>query len=468
MRIDLNIPLKEKQAYMYNMLMSRRYREFLFYGASRSGKTFVIVYFLIVQCIVYGANCLVLRKTFQSLLDGMLSQTVPAVLKAIATHNKLSSIDVLRVRGVKFCRYINSKQSLIFYNGHYIKFFSMMGKNSKDASSKYDTILSTEWGHIFADEISELTWQPISKLYSRLCQLLKDNFPNYMLFALNPSLKSHWNYKRFFKHEEIGTNKSLPKSITDRFFVIKFSMGDNDGNISSEYRATLENASRMDRKRFLDGDYYDESEGEIFTCINWGKLPDWESFRKLLIYIDPSAKDTARNDYKAVVLLGITNNSVWLIGVYAVQGSTYEMLEGLYDLYMMPPYPPDIVIENKQIPFDFEDTITAFEEEKGVIFPIEKDNRNNGNKFLNIESTLEPMFRNHRFWFNEEMRDTEMGDLAVDQFINFSYSSNEKDDIPDAVAKGTSLINRYKITHDTENRKISDIYCVVDGQLIKV
>ena len=144
------------------------------------------------------------------------------------------------------------------------------------------------------------------------------------------------------------------------------------------------------------------------------------------------------------------------------------MLEGLYDLYMMPPYPPDIVIENKQIPFDFEDTITAFEEEKGVIFPIEKDNRNNGNKFLNIESTLEPMFRNHRFWFNEEMRDTEMGDLAVDQFINFSYSSNEKDDIPDAVAKGTSLINRYKITHDTENRKISDIYCVVDGQLIKV
>ena len=55
----MNIPLKPKQVQMYNMLMSRRYREFLFYGASRSGKTFVIVYFLIVQCIVYGANCMV-------------------------------------------------------------------------------------------------------------------------------------------------------------------------------------------------------------------------------------------------------------------------------------------------------------------------------------------------------------------------------------------------------------------------
>lgn len=36
----MNIPLKPKQVQMYNMLMSRRYREFLFYGASRSGKTF--------------------------------------------------------------------------------------------------------------------------------------------------------------------------------------------------------------------------------------------------------------------------------------------------------------------------------------------------------------------------------------------------------------------------------------------
>lgn len=463
----MNIPLKPKQVQMYNMLMSRRYREFLFYGASRSGKTFVIVYFLMVQCIVYGANCLVLRKTFQSLLDGMLSQTVPAVLGAIAKHNGIGGIEMLRVRGTKFCRYIGNKQSLVFYNGHYIKFFSMLGHGGKDSGSKYDTILSTEWGHIFADEISELTWQSISKLYSRLCQLLTDNFPNYMLFALNPSLKSHWNYKRFFRHEEIGTNKKLSKEITDRFYIMKFNIGDNEGNISSEYRSTLANASRTDRKRFLEGDYYDESEGEVFTCIPWGTLPSWDSFRKLLIYIDPSAKETAKNDYKAVVLLGITNNSVWLIGVHAIQGSTYEMLEGLYDLYMMPPYPPDIVIENKQIPFDFEDTITAFEEEKGVIFPIEKDNRNNGNKFLNIESTLEPMFRNHRFFFNEEMRDTEMGDLAVDQFINFSYSSIEKDDIPDAVAKGTSLINRYKIAHSSD-KKISDIYCVVDGQLIKV
>ena len=68
--------------------------------------------------------------------------------------------------------------------------------------------------------------------------------------------------------------------------------------------------------------------------------------------------------------------------------------------------------------------------------------------------------------FNEAMRDTEMGDLTVDQFINFSYDSTEKDDIPDAVAKGTSLINRYRIQQ--KQQKMSDYYCYVDGKLIKV
>lgn len=466
MRIDLNIPLNPKQVFMYNLLMSRRYREFLFYGSSRSGKTFVILYFMIVQCIVYGANCLVLRKTFTSLLDGMISQTVPAVLKSISKHNGLISLEGCKVKGQPFCRYVTTRQSLEFYNGHYIKFYSIVGRGSKDAGSRYDTILSTEWGHIFADEISELTWQPISKLYSRLCQLLTDNFPNYMLFALNPSMKSHWNYKRFFKHEEIGTGNKLPKEITDRFYVVKFGIDDNPDYISSEYKSTLSNASRIDIKRFKDGDYYDESEGEVFKVINWGKLPEWCEFRKLLIYVDPSAKDTAKSDYKACVLLGITNTQVWLIGVHAVQGSTYEMLTGLYDLYTMPPLPPDIIIENKQIPLDFDDTISDFEAEMGIIFPIEKDNRHNGNKYLMIESTLEPMFRNKRFMFNEAMRDTEMGDLTVDQFINFSYDSTEKDDIPDAVAKGTSLINRYRIQH--KQQKMSDYYYYVDGKLIKV
>lgn len=63
---------------------------------------------------------------------------------------------------------------------------------------------------------------------------------------------------------------------------------------------------------------------------------------------------------------------------------------------------------------------------------------------MNIESTLEPLFRNGRFIVNEELKGSPEGELLVEQFIFFSrkYNKNRKDDIPDATAKGASLLNR--------------------------
>lgn len=76
---------------MYNALNSGHYTSVLFYGASRSGKTFLILYWMIVQCIAYRANNLIVRNTFTSLQSGMILQTLPAVLNAIAGYNGYSS-----------------------------------------------------------------------------------------------------------------------------------------------------------------------------------------------------------------------------------------------------------------------------------------------------------------------------------------------------------------------------------------
>lgn len=83
-RLNLDIPLNPKQVAMYNALNSGHYTSVLFYGASRSGKTFLILYWMIVQCIAYRANNLIVRNTFTSLQSGMILQTLPAVLNAIA------------------------------------------------------------------------------------------------------------------------------------------------------------------------------------------------------------------------------------------------------------------------------------------------------------------------------------------------------------------------------------------------
>lgn len=441
MIVDLDIPLKEKQIHMYNLLNSGQYTEFLFYGASRSGKTFLILYWMMVQCIVYKANCLVVRLLFTSMQQGMINQTLPDILRAIAKHNGYSKWEnIVMPDGTPFVTHNRRDNILKFYNGAYIQFASLRG--SSDTASSYDKILSTEWGHIFVDEVSEVDEMAIDTLRSRLAQRL-DSGTNIMLFALNPTSKTHWTYIRYFLHKT-NQGEIIPKSVTDKFYKMHFSIKDNEGNISANYEDTLMATSSLTRKRFLDGLYSDEMEGEVFKTFTWDECPPADEFTMCIIYTDPSAKDQKTNDYKASVLLGMARQKIWLISARAVQGTSYEMLENIYELYQIAPVTPRIFMEKRQVPIDFDKTFVQFQIDKNWICNLEWDTRNHGDKFTNIESTLEPLFRMRRFIFCHSMKESGVCEITKDQFARFSrkIQRDRKDDLPDACAKGTSILLR--------------------------
>lgn len=462
-KLDLNIYLTKKQVKMYNMLNESRWKEVLFYGSSRSGKTFVIIYWLIVQCIVYNANCLVLRNVFTALQLGLLHQTLPAVLKAIATHNGYKKIEDIFINdGTRFCKFNGKDNYLMFFNGAYIQFASIRG--SSDNDSTFDKILSSEWGHIFIDEVSEVEERAVDVLRTRLAQKLEVR--NKLLFALNPTRKSGWTYVRFFKHET-REGLTIPPTTVAAFLVVKFSLNDNLENVAEDYKETLEAMSSLQRKRFLDGDYFDESEGEIFKKIVWSdvipahKFPQPHEWIDLIVYTDPSAKDSKNNDFKATVLLGKARGKIWLIDVLAVQGTSLQMLNNIHQLYELSPNKmiTRVVMEKKQVPLDFKNTFDQFQEDTGWICPLEWDTRNMGDKFTVIESILEPLFTSDRFIFNSELKDTNRGEEAVNQFLFFSrkIDPTRKDDIPDACAKGTSLLNRAGGTSGSNYRDNAEI-----------
>lgn len=447
--LTLDIRLTSKQNRMFNLLNEGKYKEVLFYGSSRSGKTFVIIYWLIVQSVVYGANCLVLRNLFTSLQLGMIQQTLPAVLKAIAQANGYNSIDKVKMSdGTPFCKFNGRDNYLKFFNDAYIQFASLRGSSDTDAT--FDKILSSEWGFIFVDEVSEVEERAIDVLRTRLAQKLPVR--NKLLFALNPTRKSGWTYVRFFKHET-REGIAIPKDVVAGFLVVKFTLNDNMDNIAADYEETLKTMSTLQRKRFLDGDYFDESEGEIFKKINWSDVspetvfPRPEEWQDLIIYTDPSAKESKKNDFKASVLLGRARGKIWLIDVRAVQGTSLQMLENIRELYSLSPNKmiTRIVMENKQVPLDFKVTFQRFQEETGWVCPLSFDNRSKmGDKFTMIESTLEPLFAYDKFIFNSQLKDSSRGEEAVNQFLFFSrkIDHDRKDDIPDACAKGASLLNR--------------------------
>lgn len=119
MNINLDIPLNPKQVEMYNRLNDDKYNECLFYGSSRSGKTFLILFWMIAQSVIRKANCLILRNVLTSLQTGMIRQTLPAVLKSIASHNGLNKVeDLVAPNGKRFCVYDKKENILRFSTGH--------------------------------------------------------------------------------------------------------------------------------------------------------------------------------------------------------------------------------------------------------------------------------------------------------------------------------------------------------------
>ena len=130
--LDMNIHLTRKQRIMWNRLNDGQWKEVLFYGASRSGKTFVILYWLIVQCVAHKANCLVLRNLFTSLQTGMLQQTLPAVLNAIAKHNGYAKWQEITMKdGTPFAKYNGKDNYLMFYK-RFLQFMDEPAITSKD------------------------------------------------------------------------------------------------------------------------------------------------------------------------------------------------------------------------------------------------------------------------------------------------------------------------------------------------
>ncbi|MEG0899018.1 MAG: phage terminase large subunit [Oscillospiraceae bacterium] len=423
---------------MYNALNTDEYTEILFYGASRAGKTFLVLYWFVVQCLIFKANCLVVRNTFTSLQSGMIAQTMPAVMGAIAKSFGKSNYRRMTVKNVPFCKFNGESKTLEFYNGAYIQFASMRGNAAGDNS--FDKILSTEWGHIFVDEVSEIDQKAIDTLRSRLSQ--KVTILNKLVFALNPTTKLHWTYKRFFMHKGMN-GEPLPKNVTNTFLVMHFNTTDNAEYVAKGYMNTLNNMSRLQQLRFKDGEYADEYEGEVFKNITWGNRPKVEDIQDCVMYTDPSAKDQKTNDFKATVLLVMAKNKIYLWDVRAVQGTSRQMLENMYELYISSPVAPRIYMERKQIPLGFDDVLEEFQASHGWVIPINWDTANHGDKFTCIESSLEPLFAQGKFIFCHQIKDSGVYEQTIDQFLRFSRNNdkNKKDDIPDACAKGYTYLN---------------------------
>lgn len=164
--------------------------------------------------------------------------------------------------------------------------------------------------------------------------------------------------------------------------------------------------------------------------IIWAKCPPLKAMEQLVSYCDPSFKDTKKNDYKGVVLVGRIATNYYIIRAFVRQATTSAMVQAHYDMhehckgyavrhYMEANFLQDILLDE----YDTEGTA------RGYSLSIRPDREKKPDKYSRIEN-LQPLFERKKIVFNEDCRtDTDMNTLK-EQLLSFPYGH---DDGPDAL-----------------------------------
>lgn len=238
-----NFKKTEKQIEAIKLLGSEA-KNIMAYGGSRSGKTFILVYAIIVRASKVKSRHVILRQNFSHAKRSIWLDTLKKVL-AIAFPNlkpKPNSTDLY----------------LTLANG------SEIWVGGLDDEKNVEKILGNEYSTIYFNECSQIPYSSIQIAKTRLAE--KNELTKKTYYDENPPTKSHWSYWLFEKH--LDPIDEVPLTDPHNYVSILMNPKDNMDNIDEDYLNLLSKMPEKERKRFLDGLFNDESDGAVYYSFN--------------------------------------------------------------------------------------------------------------------------------------------------------------------------------------------------------
>lgn len=256
------------------LFLTLPHKEALFGGAAAGGKS----YSLFLGSLLYVGepdyNAILFRASYQDLsLPGALIDLSKQMLMGSDAHwNEL-------------------KHTWTFPSGATITFGYL-----KDVNDKW-RYQSTEFHYIAFDELTQMTQEMYTYLFTRLRKQEGCAIPLRMRAASNPGGDGHeWVFERF-----IHNAKAMPLGffeIGGRAFVPAF-IKDNP-HIDKSYYDSLDQADATTRAQLLNGDWYIQPTGGIFERKWFGHGYDprtFEAMDELLISADLAFKEHDTADF---------------------------------------------------------------------------------------------------------------------------------------------------------------------------
>lgn len=264
-------------------------------GGSRSGKTFQIVRKIVQRALkAPTSRHAILRFRLGHVRQSIVQDTFPTVMTKCfpGVDYDLNKSDMyVRLPGA----------SEIWFGG-------------LDDKQRTEKILGTEFASVFLNECSQISYGARNMVVTRLAQKVTDRATGLplrlkMYYDMNPPTKGHWTYKMFKLFEDPESRQPL---IRDDYAFYRINPRDNLANIDADYIKTLEALPERLRKRFLEGEFGDDSPNALFQdqwFERWrnldGELPD---MLRIIVAVDPSGADDVDNidnDEIGIIVAGL-------------------------------------------------------------------------------------------------------------------------------------------------------------------
>ena len=252
-------------------------------GGSRSGKTFLQVRAMMIRALkAPGSRHAIMRFRFGHVKQSIVHDTFPRVRSLC-----FPEIEVNLNRSDWFARLPGGSE--IWFGG-------------LDDKERTEKILGSEYATIMLNECSQIPYHSRNMAVTRLAQLTLDTvtgkpLPLKMYYDENPPSKGHWTYKLFKTKQDPDTKEYL--ADPDNYAFMQLNPYDNRENLSADYIKTLESLPLRLRKRFLEGEFQDQTPNALFNDENLDRYrvvdTDLPDMLRLVVAVDPSGAEDEEN-----------------------------------------------------------------------------------------------------------------------------------------------------------------------------
>ena len=290
-------------------------RHILLFGGSRSGKTFILVYALLVRALkAPGSRHAILRFHGNSARYSVGFDTLPKVID-------------LAFPGLK-AEYIKSDNFFRLPNR------SEIWLGGLDADERADRILGREFATLYFNECSEIPYSGITTALTRLAQ--KTMLKNRAYYDCNPSGKSHWSYKLFVEKTEPESRRLL--NDPDNYAAMLMNPQDNAVNLPEGYiENTLSGLSDRQRRRFLNGQWFDDSGSGLWSMsmIDRARVSCAPGeLERIVIGVDPAVTGNGSSDFTGIVAAARDlGGNYYVLADASLQGSPLQWANAVKRLY---------------------------------------------------------------------------------------------------------------------------------------